>query len=92
MTDTPRRFLDDPDANVVYPITDANEANVDWATPTVKASKAGVVVSLTCTWLGDPAPTRNLRVPVSGLVKGSHVLRLVVPNENDVALGTVTLA
>lgn len=92
MTETPRRYLDDPDAHLVYPITDANDEPIDWATPTVSATKSGVVVTIACTWLGTAAPTRSLKVPLDALPAGTHTLRLLVPNENDIRLGTVTLA
>ena len=91
MTDIPRRYENDPDANVVYPITDANGADVDWASPSVTATKSGVSATVACTWLGSAAPTRNLKVPVDTLAVGTHSLRLVVPNENDIPLGRVSI-
>ena len=91
MTEIPRRYADDADAHVDYPITDVNGSNVDWATPTVKAVKSGAEVTVTCTWLGSAAPTRSLKVPLDALGVGTHSLRLVVPNENDIPLGRVSI-
>jgi hypothetical protein len=91
MTDIPRRYADDPDANVVYPITDANDEPIDWATPTVKAIMRGVEVEVEGEWLGDAAATRSLKVPLDELEVGIHSLRLVVPDENDVPLGRVAV-
>lgn len=79
-------YADDPDVNVVYPITDSEGGDLTWS-PVVQVGATEIVAS----WVGDPGPTRNLRVPLSTLSKGTHRLRLVVPGDNDVSLGNVTL-
>lgn len=85
------RYADDADAHVDYPITDATGANVDWASPSATATQGTTVVTVACTWVGNPAATRTLRVPVGALGVGWHTLRLIVPGDNDVELGRVRL-
>ena len=79
-------YADDPDVNVVFPITDSQGGDLSWSA-VVKAGEA----SITAAWVGNPGPTRNLRVPLSSLPVGMHRLRLVVPGDNDVSLGNVVL-
>lgn len=79
-------YADDPDVNVVYPITDSQGGDLSWS-PVVQVGAA----EITAVWVGDPGPTRNLRVPLSTLPAGMHRLRLVVPGDNDVSLGNVVL-
>ena len=93
---TPVRLLSDPDRHIVYPITDADGENLNWATPTVttRGRVAGVPtdITLTATWLGVAAPTRNIDVSLSGITEaGMYTLVLVVPGDNDVRLGSVSI-
>lgn len=77
-------YADDPDVNVVYPVTDSQGADLTWS-PVVKVAGHA---DITATWLGTAGPTRDLRVPLTGLAAGrTHALRLVVPGDNDIHLG-----
>lgn len=79
-------YADDPDVHVTYPITDSQGGTNEWpALVRVKDEE------ITAEWLGDPGPKRNLRVPLASLGAGTHRLRLIVPGDNDVSLGNVTL-
>lgn len=79
-------YADDPDVNVVFPITDGEGGDLAWS-PVVTVGGT----SITAAWQGDPGPTRDLRVPLSSLPAGMHRLRLLVPGDNDVSLGNVVL-
>ena len=79
-------YADDPDVNVVFPVTDSQGGDLSWSAVVMAGD-----VELTGTWQGDPGPTRNLRVPLSSLPVGMHRLRLIVPGDNDVSLGNVVL-
>lgn len=81
-------YADDPDVNVVYPVTDKQGSTLEFS-PVVRVEGFD---DITATWLGDPGATRDLRVPLAGLDAGkNHRLRLVVPGDNDVTLGVVIL-
>ena len=81
-------YANDPDANVVYPITDAQGGTLDFPAVVQVTGQPDI----TGQWLGDPGPTRDLKVPLAGLPAGSlHRLRLVIPGDNDVSLGQVRL-
>ncbi len=81
-------YADDPDVHVVIPVANNAGEDVDF-TPVVRV--AGFP-DINAAWVGAPAPTRELRVPLTGLPAGAtHSLRLVVPSDNDVDLGTVIL-
>lgn len=73
------------DATIVYPITDSEGGLIDWANPQVKAGDE----TLPATWLGDPATTRDLEVPLDALGVGTYTLWLVIPGQTDVRLGMV---
>jgi hypothetical protein len=77
----------DPDASVTYPITDSTGGNVDWPDPQVLAGE----VTLSATWEGAPAPTRDITVPLDALPVGSYYLWLVVPGADDILLGEVSI-
>lgn len=79
-------YADDPDVHADYAITDSTGGTNDF-TPTVTTG----ATELAGDWLGDPAATRTLRVPLTGLTTGHHDLRLVIPGANDVYLGRVVL-
>lgn len=80
-------YADDPDVHIVYPITDANQGELEFD-PVVRVKGHDI----TAEWLGIPGPTRDLKVPLVGLAAGStHRLRLVVPGDNDIMLGNVVL-
>jgi hypothetical protein len=84
-------YADDPDAHVVITVTDALGGDFDFD-PVVRTG----ATDITAAWTADAAiaggvSTRELDVPLSGLTRGSHSLRLVVPGDNDVALGSVYL-
>ena len=95
MTTTPTVYTDDTDASWVFtippdPAVD-NPPNLDWANPKVAAG-AGTY-TLTATWLGDPAPTRKLKVTLTGLAAGkTYTLYLQVPGGVDFKLGNVRVA
>lgn len=81
-------YANDPDVNVVYPITDAQGGTLDFP-PVVQVTGHA---DITAQWLGSPGAARELKVPLTGLPAGAlHRLRLVVPGDNDVALGSVRL-
>lgn len=80
-------YADDPDAYVEFPVTDTSGGSVDWADPLVRAGETEIAAE----WQGDPAPTRTIRVPLTGLTQGNHHLRLVVPGGPDQHMGTITL-
>lgn len=81
-------YANDPDVNVVYPITDAQGGTLDFS-PVVQVTGH---TDITGVWLGDPGPSRDLKVPLIGLPAGPlHRLRLVIPGDNDVPLGQVRL-
>ena len=83
-------YTDDPDAAWTFTVTDADGSDLDWASPLVATGAAEN--DLAATWLGDPAPTRKIKVPLDGLTKGNHTLYLKVPGANDFKLGTVRVA
>lgn len=77
-------YADDPDAHVDYEM-----AGADLVFAPSVTTAAGAV---TAEWLAAATDgKRTLRVHVSGLPKGNHGLRLVVPGGNDANLGIVTL-
>jgi hypothetical protein len=73
------------DALVKYPVTDGTGGVVDWPTPTVLAND----ITLSAVWLGDPAPTRDIAIPLSTLPVGVYTMWLNVPGDSDLRLGTV---
>jgi hypothetical protein len=77
----------DPDAEVVYPITDETGGDTDWPNPQVIAGPTTVDAE----WLGDPAPVRDLRIPLADLSVGTYLLWLVIPNLPDLLLGEVSI-
>lgn len=82
-------FADDPDAYIVYPISDDSGQVINF-TPVVKVEG---FPNITATWEGAAATSRDLRIPLTGLPAGTtHRLRLVVPGDNDLLLGDVVLA
>lgn len=83
----PLVYADDPDASWVFTVTDGDGQDLDWASPVVAVGSADY--TLTATWLGDPAPTRKLKVPLDTLTTGSDTLYLRVPGANDIKLGRV---
>ena len=88
-------YADDPDVNVSYPIKDAKGGDLDF-TPVVQVAGQP---DITAAWDGTvrPHPTetgsteRDLKIPLTGLAAGSYRLRLVIPGDNDIPLGTVRL-
>jgi hypothetical protein len=86
---TPTVYADDPDAHWTFDVDSAAGDTLDW-TPVLVAAKAGPY-EIPATWLGDPAPSRQLRVPLDTLAVGVHTLYLKVPGGNDFALGTVNM-
>lgn len=80
-------YVDDPDAAVTYPVTDSLGGVLDFE-PLVVTNDG---TELTGTWLGDPDSARDLKVPLDTLAVGSYFLRLIVPGDNDIPLGTVTI-
>lgn len=77
-------YADDPDVHVVFPVTDRNGQPIDVTPAVVKVEGYNDVVA---TWLGDPSVTRDLKVPLYGLPPQVALkLRLVIPDENDIAL------
>jgi hypothetical protein len=84
-------YANDPDVHEVYPITDRLGVNLTF-TPIIQIRGAGGPPDITGAWLGEPAPSRDLKVPLTGLRPGAtYTLRLVVPGDRDIDLGTVTL-
>lgn len=84
-------YANDPDVHVDYPITDSAGNDLTF-TPTVRLYGLGGPPDVTGTWLGDVGSTRDLRVPLTGLRSGAtYRLRLVVPGDNDLTLGSITL-
>lgn len=80
-------YADDPDVNRRYIITDRMGQLVTF-TPVVTVAGHP---DINAAWEGDPAIARVLRVPLTGLPAGTHVLRLLVPGDNDVKLPPVYL-
>lgn len=81
-------YADDPDVHVVFPVTDREGQNITISPATVMVDGFS---DITATWLGDPAPVRNLKVPLYGLPPMVELkLRLVVPGDNDVPLTAKT--
>lgn len=79
----------DADAYADYPVTDSEGGNVDWADPVVTATSGDEdPVTIEAEWQGDPAPTRDLRVPTADLGHGAWTLTLSIASENDLTLGT----
>lgn len=82
-------YADDPDAHVIYPVTDANGAALDFT-----AVVAVGTTEVTAAWVGSTtttngATTRDLDVPLADVPTGNHRLRLKVPGDNDLHLGSV---
>jgi len=83
-------YLDDTDPSWTFTITSRDATvNVDWASPQVAIGPGNYTVA--GTWLGSPAPSRQLRVPLSGLSAGTKYLYLKVPNGTDLRLGEVSV-
>lgn len=91
MTDIPVVYTDDDDAHVDWPLgpTDAPGIPLDWVDPTAAIGPGPYDVG--SEWLGDPAPQRWLRVPMSGLAARTspYTVYLKVPGGSDIRLGTV---
>lgn len=83
-------YADDPDAHATYPITDAQGGALDFEAVVV----VGGASNVTAEWEGETTTangktTRDLRVPLVGLTRGTYHLRLKVPGDNDVRIGSV---
>ena len=90
MTDYPTVLADDPDAAWSFDVTDPDGNNLDWATP--KAAVNAGAYDIDATWLGDPAPTRRIRVPLDARdERGLVAVYLQVPGGNDIQLGYVNI-
>lgn len=84
---TPVVYADDPDAAWTFEVTDPDGNTLDFNPLVATGSGA---YDITATWLGDPAPVRNIRVPLAGLAGGiHHNVYLKVPGGNDIRLGAV---
>jgi hypothetical protein len=81
-------YVDDPDAAATYPVTDTQGGVLDWIDPTVVTEDG---IELAAEWLGAADSERDLKVPLDTLLVGSYFLRLIVPGDNDIPLGTVTI-
>lgn len=81
-------YTDDPDATWTFTVTsqDAN-VEVDWASPLVAID--GGAYDVACTWEGPAAVSRQVKVPLGGLTKGTKTLYLQVPTGTDIQIGTV---
>lgn len=88
----PTVYLDDADAYVGWEVTDGEGQTLDWADPEI-AIGAGDFLS--AAWQGDPASTREIRLPMPlglDLDPGTHTAYLKVPNGTDFQLGKVKVA
>jgi hypothetical protein len=89
----PTIYRDDTDASVVWEVTDAAGQDVDWASPVIAIGDGAYAAA---TWLGSPAPTRQIRlnVPLAlGLAPGAYPAYLKVPSGGiDFRLGWITVA
>ena len=83
-------YTDDPDAYVTFTVRSADGANVDWSSPVVAIGPGDYQVA--ATWLGDPAPSRQIKVPIVGLAVNSYRLYLRVPNGTDIKLGDIRVS
>lgn len=85
-------YVGDPGAHIVVPVTSEAQPPqpVDLA-PTVRAVNAfDTTVTITsAAWDDDPAPTRDLRVPLDTLPAGLWSLRLVIDDSPDLFLSNV---
>lgn len=88
MAGTPTVYTDDTDPSWTFTVRSGDGTDVDWATPVVAVGSGDYTID--ATWLGDPAATRRLRVPLDGLTAGGHTLYLQVPNGADIKLGNVS--
>lgn len=86
MTDT---FRLGDDGAAVFPVTDTAEPPepVDWADPQVTAGGQ----TIDAEWLGVPATTRDLSVPIGTLSVGTYDLWLNIPGQTDILLGQVEI-
>lgn len=83
-------YVDDPDVHRVYPITDEDGDDIDFAPVVEIKGLEGEPVA--AAWIGDPGPTRDLKVTLAGLPGGMMLfLRLVIDGDNDLDLGHVVL-
>lgn len=88
MSDIPTVYDDDDDAHVDWEQTDRDGNNLDWPNPTVAIGPGAYDIA--ATWLGDPAPTRTIRVPLAGIPGGGvRAVYLKVPGGSDILLGHV---
>lgn len=87
--DIPVVYADDTDPSWTFEVKDPNGQDLDIAAP--KAAVGGGSYDIDATWLdATPAPTRRLRVPLTGIPGGGHrYVYLHVPGGNDVLLGVV---
>lgn len=81
-----RVFADDPDAYAVYTVSDSFGSLMDFD-PNVRVGTTTKIAS----WLSDVGYERDLKVPLTGLSKGTYTLRLIIPGDNDLWLGDITL-
>lgn len=86
-------YADDPDAHVVYPITDANGGALNF-TAVVIVGRGTSAVEVTASWVGTTTTeggtsSRDLSIPLTGRTPGGYRLRLKVPGDNDLDVGFV---
>lgn len=89
MSDPPIIYTDDEDAHVDCRVNEQNGVTLDWADP--MAAVGPGTYTIAAQWLGDPATTRWLRVPLSGLTArtAGYNIYLKVPGGSDIHLGLV---
>jgi hypothetical protein len=88
MTEQPVVLADDPDASWSFDVTDPDGNDLTFDPPMVAIGAGDYTVE--AAWVGAPAPTRRLRIPLTGLTPGRrHTVYLKVPGGNDVQLGAV---
>lgn len=86
---TPSFSIDDPDAEITYPVTDTEDPGgiVDWPNPTVTAGES----EISAAWTTPAANTRDLTIPLDSLPAGLFPLWLQVPGSEDIYLGDVEM-
>lgn len=83
----------DDGAAGIYPITDDSEPPVpiDFAAVVSARRWLGDTVTLNGEWLGSPASTRELTIPLETLGRGLWTLWLIVPDDTDLKIGKVVI-